>query len=320
MKLYINLMFSLILLLVTFSCGSWWENTNSYKVNLLTQNNEFKVKLDEYIDALGDDFDNKIVLVVCEQRNDSLIINMGLNGGFNDLICWQDQFVDYLTYRDCKVVLLNDFPNGVVALGRSKRARIESVFLDCFPKEYEKYKQDSLVGPPWMIDGESVELIFRQKYLILDTNALTLPHFIKRRINPRILEHNQWLIPDTNHYSCNDNYISDSTVMINVSELPKFYGGRVALDRFFAQKIIYPKDALEKRIEGKVYVQLIIDEKGRVINVQCVRGIGGGCVEEAIRIAKLLPNWIPAKNDGKTVKVAIAIPIEFKIGDKSMKK
>jgi len=67
-------------------------------------------------------------------------------------------------------------------------------------------------------------------------------------------------------------------------------------------------------IEGKVFVQFIVDKAGNITNVTAVKGIGAGCDEEAVRVIKGSPKWKPGKQRGKAVKVRMILPITFKLG------
>ncbi|NVO19115.1 MAG: energy transducer TonB [Bacteroidetes bacterium] len=98
-----------------------------------------------------------------------------------------------------------------------------------------------------------------------------------------------------------------------VEEQPSFVGGDDARLKFIAQNIEYPKQAIENSIQGTVYVSFIIDSKGKVTDVKVLRGIGGGCDEEAIRVVKMMPAWHPGKNNGKEVRVQYSMPVSFKL-------
>ena len=98
-----------------------------------------------------------------------------------------------------------------------------------------------------------------------------------------------------------------------VEQMPEYPGGTDALLKFIDANIKYPAEAKQKGIEGKVLVQFIIDEKGNVVDLKVLKGIGYGCDEEALRVIKLLPGWIPGKQGGKPVKVKMVIPFSFKL-------
>lgn len=99
-----------------------------------------------------------------------------------------------------------------------------------------------------------------------------------------------------------------------VENPPKFPGGEEKLYQYLGTKITYPKEAEEKGISGRVFVQFVIEKDGNITDVKVVKGIGGGCDKEAIRVVKAMPNWIPGTQRGKKVRVRIKLPINFKIG------
>jgi protein TonB len=93
--------------------------------------------------------------------------------------------------------------------------------------------------------------------------------------------------------------------------MPEFKGGAGAMTKYLVESIKYPKTAREKGINGTVYVTYVVEKDGAVSNVKILRGIGGGCDEEAIRVVREMPNWIPGKNKGKPVRVQFNLPIKF---------
>ena len=69
--------------------------------------------------------------------------------------------------------------------------------------------------------------------------------------------------------------------------------------------------ARESGIQGVVYVTFVVEPDGSISNVRVIRGIGGGCDEEAIRVVKMMPKWIPGNQRGKPVRVQFNMPIKF---------
>lgn len=96
-----------------------------------------------------------------------------------------------------------------------------------------------------------------------------------------------------------------------VEQMPEFPGGDEARVRFLRDNMKYPQIARETGMTGTVYLTFIIGRDGRISNIKILRGIGGGCDEEAIRVLKLMPPWIPGKQGGKTVPVQFNLPIKF---------
>jgi periplasmic protein TonB len=101
----------------------------------------------------------------------------------------------------------------------------------------------------------------------------------------------------------------------STEEQPEFPGGLEARMKFLQEHMRYPKEALEKGVQGKVYLQLDIDKAGRVTNVIVKRGVDASLDAEAVRVVSLMPAWTPGKIGGKPVIVRIIQPIIFSLSD-----
>ncbi len=100
----------------------------------------------------------------------------------------------------------------------------------------------------------------------------------------------------------------DEQIFVIVEQQPELVGGLAALQ----QKIQYPEMARKAGIEGRVYVQFIVNKQGEVEDPKVVRGIGGGCDKEAIRVIKQA-QFKPGMQRGRPVKVRYSMPIVFKL-------
>ena len=105
--------------------------------------------------------------------------------------------------------------------------------------------------------------------------------------------------------------IVEAEIFTVVEESPSFPGGDIARIKFLQQNIDYPTMARESGIQGTVYVTFVVEPDGKVSNVQILRGIGGGCDEEAVRVIKAMPRWNAGKQRGKPVRVQFNMPIKF---------
>lgn len=103
----------------------------------------------------------------------------------------------------------------------------------------------------------------------------------------------------------------DSTRMEVIDKMPAFPGGEEGVLDFIGTHIRYPKSARHQGISGRVFVNFVVEPDGKITNVKVLKGIGGGCDEEAVRVVKMMPNWIPGEKDGKKVRVSYTIPINF---------
>ena len=107
----------------------------------------------------------------------------------------------------------------------------------------------------------------------------------------------------------------EDTVYQIAEEMPEFPGGVEALMDYVGRNVKYPEEAKDKEIQGRVFVSFVIEKDGSVNEVKVLRGIGGGCDEEAVRVIKAMPKWTPGKQKGKPVRVNYQIPINFKLDD-----
>ena len=101
-----------------------------------------------------------------------------------------------------------------------------------------------------------------------------------------------------------------------VEQMPEFPGGNDKLREYISSNTQYPQEAIEKGVEGKVFVGFVVEKDGSIGDVKLLRGIGYGCDEEAMRVVKSMPKWIPGRQHGKTVRVGYQIPVFFKLEDK----
>ncbi len=105
--------------------------------------------------------------------------------------------------------------------------------------------------------------------------------------------------------------VAEAEIFTVVEESPSYPGGDEARIRFLQQNIQYPQMARESGIQGTVYVTFVVEKNGSVTDVRVLRGIGGGCDEEAVRVIKAMPKWNPGKQRGKPVRVQFNMPIKF---------
>jgi periplasmic protein TonB len=96
-----------------------------------------------------------------------------------------------------------------------------------------------------------------------------------------------------------------------VEQMPEFPGGTEELMKFLRNNINYPQMARETGIQGTVIVQFVVNKDGKISNTRVLRGIGGGCDEEAMRVVKAMPGWKVGKQNGVPVPVFFQLPIKF---------
>lgn len=95
---------------------------------------------------------------------------------------------------------------------------------------------------------------------------------------------------------------------------PTPIGGLPAWQRHLSENLTYPTSARSKGIQGTVLVSFVVNTDGSVTEFKLVRGIGGGCDEEALRVFKLSPRWSPGMIKGKAVRTRMTLPLSFRLG------
>ncbi|MFW5973012.1 MAG: energy transducer TonB, partial [Bacteroidota bacterium] len=97
-------------------------------------------------------------------------------------------------------------------------------------------------------------------------------------------------------------------IFVIVEDMPELIGGLASIQ----QRIRYPELARKAGVEGRVFVQFVVDEQGNVVDPVVTRGLGAGLDEEAIR-AVSQATFSPGKQRGQPVRVKMSLPITFKL-------
>jgi len=106
--------------------------------------------------------------------------------------------------------------------------------------------------------------------------------------------------------------LEEEQVFVVVEDMPGFGGGDSNKFReYIAKNLRYPEVAAENGIQGRVFVQFVVEADGRVSNVKVVRGVDPALDKEAIRVVESSPSWKPGKQRGKPVRVSFTFPIIF---------
>lgn len=92
---------------------------------------------------------------------------------------------------------------------------------------------------------------------------------------------------------------------------PELIGGDYT--EFVRHNLQYPTDAIDKYIDGTVILRLTVNSEGKLADIEVIQGVGGGCTEEAVRIAKMMDNWIPGRLKGVNVASRVTMRITFSL-------
>ncbi len=105
----------------------------------------------------------------------------------------------------------------------------------------------------------------------------------------------------------------DNKPFLHVEVQPTFAGGTSEMYKFLSKTLKYPSAAQRANVEGKVFMTFIVERDGSITDVQVIKAVGFGLDEEATRAIKLMPKWIPGKQNGRNVRVKFTMPVIFKL-------
>ena len=109
--------------------------------------------------------------------------------------------------------------------------------------------------------------------------------------------------------------VSAQDTVIDETCPPQFPGGEAVLINFLNSNIVYPSQAAQDKVEGKVVVQFTVKKTGKIDDVKVLRSVRKDLDDEAVRVVKMMPDFIPAKQNGEVADMPYTIPVSFKLFD-----
>ncbi|EHQ24582.1 energy transducer TonB [Mucilaginibacter paludis] len=107
--------------------------------------------------------------------------------------------------------------------------------------------------------------------------------------------------------------LNNEVIFTAVQVNPSFPGGEEAFGKFLRENIRYPSKAKINNTTGRTFTQFVVEPDGSLTNFKTLRDPGNGLGEEALRVLKLCPKWIPGTQNGKAVRVLYTVPINFSL-------
>lgn len=98
-----------------------------------------------------------------------------------------------------------------------------------------------------------------------------------------------------------------------VEDLPQFPGGAVEFMKWLTRNLKYPASAQQRKVQGKVVAQFIVNKDGSVSDLELVQKLDPQCDREALRVLRMMPKWKPGVMDAKPCRTKVCIPIVFKL-------
>jgi TonB family protein len=166
----------------------------------------------------------------------------------------------------------------------------------------------------WHVHGKKTTVVDldlkRQKpNVVLDSLEKQLSHKDAFSVSPYIRKKDY---PEIRSLIFRPRFVPDKSAGFSVAEAQaEFPGGRQALGDFIGALLRYPEEAARNNIKGTVIIGFTISENGELMDFKVIQSLGYGCDEEAIRVLKLLPDWLPGYQSGRNVKSHFSLPIAF---------
>ena len=123
----------------------------------------------------------------------------------------------------------------------------------------------------------------------------------------------EMMIIDYPQFSAQQKVDGEDEVYISVDNMPEFPGGDMAMKKFISRAIKYPESAMDRSVQGRVFVKYIINKDGHVSDAKIARGVDPSLDKEALRVIMSLPKWKPGMQNGKVVRVSLMYPITFQL-------
>lgn len=194
-----------------------------------------------------------------------------------------------------------------------------SLYKDDWRAFYKEFGTFIVSTPDYTDSIFRTDLYFsvNKKGEIEEVSLSNVSNRVERQIKNAIKSLNGWTGHSNSDSVSNRNFylqITNEEVIFSVvEESARPAGGMNAFYEHVLINLQYPQEARRHGIEGRVFVEFVIEKNGELSNVRVIKGIGFGCDEEAVRVVLSSPGWIPGYQRGKPVRQRYVIPMIFKL-------
>lgn len=180
-------------------------------------------------------------------------------------------------------------------------------------KENKKQRSIGILVGTSKISGDSYTLYFygqRIEFLKI-WNVNTFIAFADEEVGPTVEE---IVFDEPPRQEIQDT--DDESKVYTITEIqPEYPGGMGKFGEYVKSSLKYPKDAVNQKIEGTVWIEFVVLETGKLSDFKVIKGISTSCDKEALRLCERSINWKPAQQRGKAVKCRFVTPIKFRLSD-----
>ena len=231
------------------------------------------------------------------------------------IIQWFNPFI-YLYKRELQSIHEYMADRDVVATGIDKQNYMMLILQQCTAVDFSNMSNNF----SFLLTKKRIKMITQSKKAkgVVIKVLLTLPLFAlllfaNCNSNENVKSSDNKAVEATENVE--KTVVSDNSEPIAESAevIPEYPGGTAAMFEFIQSNVTYPESAKDKGIEGKVFVQFVVEKDGSLSNIEVVRGINEDLDAEAVRVVKAMPKWTPGMNEGKPVRVHFTLPFLFKL-------
>jgi TonB family protein len=196
------------------------------------------------------------------------------------------------------------------ALKEGEGGKVELRFLIMADGSTSDLKVWKSAGPE--LDAEAIRIFkkLQWKPTIFEGKAVNSYYLLKFSFDPgkykRICKRRGYEQPVYSKQPVDTSF----TIHAQPDTMPVYPQGPYALAEFIAKNLQYPKAAALQNLQGTVQLSFVVEPTGLMTNIGIVKGVGGGCNEEAVRVLEMI-KWVPGVKDGKAVRVSMTIPVNF---------
>ena len=233
---------------------------------------------------------------------------------------WFNPFI-YLYKRELQSLHEYIADDDVVATGADKRNYMMLILQQCTAVDFSDMSNNfSLI-----LTKKRIKMITKHEKakgfwwkLLVALPVLALLLIVNARVSAQQMKKTDQTVYEINTSEITDikvKQMDNDSIYNTVEVMPEFPGGMDQMAKYLSENIKYPEGAKDKGVSGRVFIGFVIEKDGSVSNAEVMKGIGGGCDEEALRVVKAMPNWKPGTMKGKPVRVHYTLPIFFKLDE-----
>ena len=234
------------------------------------------------------------------------------------IIQWFNPFI-YLYKRELQSLHEYMADRDVVATGIDKQNYMMLILQQCTAVDFSNMSNNF----SFLLTKKRIKMITQNKKAkgVVIKALLTLPLFAlllfancKSNGNDKSVEKKAVEATETVETQAVETVATDDSEVYGAVEvMPEYPGGTTAMYEFIQKNLKYPESAKNQGLEGRVFVQFVVEKDGSLSSFQVLRGVCDEIDAEAVRVLKMMPKWKPGMNNGEPVRVQYTMPFKFQL-------